>query len=245
MKDSGLLIAVAKAVRRFADGPNRSYTAKVPGQGYVAEISTGGQLTLKAGSGAISIGVQSYGFGNQRQPVTEPTTKAGTDKDAWPEVRFVRDGISESYVNELGGLHHWLTVSARPSRISGNLWVNLGVNGAQRIKSLSDTAAEVTLGNTKLKYAGLKVWDASGKNLPARMVATATGISLVVSDVTAKYPVTIDPTWDSETKLGPNNFDHLGHLVSPSRWMVTWRRLEMTTGTTQCLDSTKARGNGL
>lgn len=202
IKDASLAKAFAQATRQFTP-QGSGFTAKSPSQPYSTTISTTGQMKLKVGQSQVGISASAYGFGAQRMPISAPTLSSGKDKDGWPEVQLQRTGLSERYVNEGRGMHHWLSVASRPATANGNLWVNLSVTGAKGFRSLSQTAAEVTIGATKLKYAGLKVWDAAGRTLPARMETNSTGIGLVVTDANAKYPVTIDPVWSSETKLQP------------------------------------------
>ncbi len=202
IKDASLAKAFAQATRQFTP-QGSGFTAKNPSQPYSTTISTTGQMKLKVGQSQVGISASAYGFGAQRMPISAPTLSSGKDKDGWPEVQLQRTGLSERYVNEGRGMHHWLSVDTRPSTANGNLWVNLSVTGAKGFRSLSQTAAEVTIGATKLKYTGLKVWDAAGRTLPARMETNSTGIGLVVTDANAKYPITIDPVWSSETKLQP------------------------------------------
>jgi hypothetical protein len=211
IKDASLAKAFAQATRQFTS-QGSGFTAKNPGQPYATTISSTGQLKLKVGESQVGISASAYGFGAQRMPISAPTLSSGKDKDGWPEVQLQRTGLSERYVNGTGGMHHWLSVASRPATANGNLWVNLSVTGAKGFRSLSQTAAEVTIGSTKLKYAGLKVWDAAGRTLPARMETNSTGIGLVVTDANAKYPITIDPVWTSETKLTlPSNATSYNH----------------------------------
>ena len=215
--DAGLAAAAAKATRRFQTTASGGVSARSPGQPYKSEISSDGKLSLSVGANRLGVFVQNYGFGDQRMPVTVTAPWVNPDKTAWPAVQLTRPGISESYVNGTSGLHHWLTVNARPATSSGSLWVNLAVTGARNISSLSETATEVTIGATKLKYSGLKVWDASGRTLPAQMVTKANGIGLVVDDANAEYPVTIDPVWGSESLLSadpPKFIQHFGWSVA-------------------------------
>jgi len=122
------------------------------------------------------------------------------DEFGWPSVDLHRADVSETYVNGPTGLHHWLKVHARPAG-SGNLSLNLALTGSAVAKNLSETAVSVSIGATRLNYSGLQVWDANGKYLPARMVGNGGSISIVVNDAQAKYPVTIDPVWDTGAKI--------------------------------------------
>ena len=213
IKDASLAKAFAQATRQFTP-QGSGFTAKNPSQPYSTTISTTGQMELKVGESQVGISASAYGFGAQRMPISAPTLSSGKDKDGWPEVQLSRTGLSERYVNEGRGLHHWLSVDSRPSTANGNLWVNLSVTGAKGVRTVSDTVTEMTIGATKMTYAGLKVWDAAGRTLPARMVTSNTGVSLVVTDANAKYPVTIDPVWNSETKLQPENANSAGIRVA-------------------------------
>ena len=44
-----------------------------------------------------------------------------------------------------------------------------------------------------LKYGGLYAYDASGAELGARLQAASSGLTILVDDVGAQYPITIDP----------------------------------------------------
>ncbi len=63
--------------------------------------------------------------------------------------------------------------------------------------SLSDDGAAVLLGEpntaSRLRYAGLKSWDAEGTELVSRLAVSEQTIVLRVDDARAVYPVTIDP----------------------------------------------------
>ncbi|MBK9217732.1 MAG: FG-GAP repeat protein [Uliginosibacterium sp.] len=49
-------------------------------------------------------------------------------------------------------------------------------------------------GRPVLAYDGLKVFDAFGAQLPARLLVTDDRLQFVIDDRTAVYPITIDPT---------------------------------------------------
>ena len=67
-------------------------------------------------------------------------------------------------------------------------------------------------------YSGLKVWDTDGDTLPARFVAEANGVRLLVDERGARYPITVDPIAQqayvkaSNTGLG----DEFGYSVAVS-----------------------------
>lgn len=55
-------------------------------------------------------------------------------------------------------------------------------------------------GQPVTRYSGLYVFDARGETLPARMELAANRLRILVNDVDARYPITIDP-WLQQAKL--------------------------------------------
>ena len=120
-------------------------------------------------------------------------------------VRFTRPGLVEEYTASMDGVRQDFVVLERPPGL-GELVLRLAVSGA-RVESAA-LGAQVALANSgrKIAYNRLKVTDANGRELPARMeVATAPEskienqkseiLRVVVDDAEAVYPVRIDPTF--------------------------------------------------
>jgi len=83
----------------------------------------------------------------------------------------------------------------------------------QAVRFVDEDAAAV------VNYAGLKVWDADGRSLPARLDATPTGqVRIVVDDRGAKYPITVDPiAQQAYLKASNTNAnDNFGYAVAAS-----------------------------
>lgn len=57
-----------------------------------------------------------------------------------------------------------------------------------------------------LRYSGLRVWDAEGKRLPARMSATAGRLLLSLDPSDATYPITVDPIIQQAYLKASNSF---------------------------------------
>jgi hypothetical protein len=66
-------------------------------------------------------------------------------------------------------------------------------------------------GELALRYSGLHAYDARGRVLPARMKVSKARVILEVNDAGAVYPVTIDPTFTQQTRLGPPYFNVVGN----------------------------------
>src|SRR5262249_11994574 len=69
-----------------------------------------------------------------------------------------------------------------------------------------------------LQYAGLKVWDADGKPLPAQLEADGDGLRLQFDDRGSRYPITIDPIAQQAYLKASNTgqFDEFGWSVAIS-----------------------------
>jgi hypothetical protein len=120
-------------------------------------------------------------------------------------VRFTRSGLVEEYTTSMDGVRQDFVVLERPPGL-GELVLRLAVSGAS-VESAA-LGAQVVLANSgrNIAYHRLKVTDANGRELPARMeVATAPDsklenqesdiLRMVVNDAEAVYPVRIDPTF--------------------------------------------------
>jgi hypothetical protein len=125
-------------------------------------------------------------------------------------VRFTRPGLVEEYTTSMDGVRQDFVVMERPPG-SGELLLRLAVSGATVESAAVESAAcgtQVVLANSgrRIAYDRLRVTDANGRELPAKMeVGTAPepeirnqkseSLRVVVNDVEAVYPVRIDPTF--------------------------------------------------
>ena len=101
------------------------------------------------------------------------------------------------YFNDSRGLRQNFIVNQRPTG-EGNLEVSMKLSGDLKAKvdnqntlALSSPENE---NDIKLFYDQIKVWDANGKSLYARMeLRHDNDLKIIVSDINATYPITIDP----------------------------------------------------
>ncbi len=131
-------------------------------------------------------------------------------------VRFTRPGLVEEYSVSMDGVRQDFVIEQRPAA-AGQLRVELTVMGA-KVEPLAD-GAQLVLENSgrKIAYSRLRVTDATGKELSARMEVsdgrdafhrvpivpgddrrrggTHPYLVVVVNDAEAVYPVRIDPTF--------------------------------------------------
>ena len=106
-------------------------------------------------------------------PQSKTLPPTGTVSIDGQSVRFTRPGLVEEYTASMDGVRQDFVVLERPPGL-GELVLRLAVSGA-RVESAA-FGAQVVLANSgrKIAYSRLKVTDANGRELPARMeVATA------------------------------------------------------------------------
>lgn len=167
------------------------HQARNPGQQWVTRFDGRGfEVTPAAGDWTWGLELRSYGRADGARAMAGPPRVTASGQ----RVSYQWDAaLTEWYVNDARGLEHGFTLSQRPSG-GGRLQFQLAVRGGLRPDG---GGAQVRFhdpaGRGVLRYGGLKVWDADGKTLAARMVPSAAGLLLEVEESGARYPITIDP----------------------------------------------------
>lgn len=190
-------------------------------QGWRSHFDARGMTTVpEHGGWRWGLELRAYGFEGQERHLAEDLAPAVTLEGA----RFTRDwsgGLEEWYVNRRNGLEHGFTVRERPSGQSGSepLGFELAVRGGLAAQVRADGQAVGFAdqdGRVVLTYDALKVWDADGRILPARMMGSSTGLRLEVDELGARYPLTIDPTARHSYLKGSNTEtgDYFGQAVA-------------------------------
>ncbi|MBI4661778.1 MAG: hypothetical protein HY735_23395, partial [Verrucomicrobia bacterium] len=110
-------------------------------------------------------------------------------------ARLVRPGLVEEYSVSVDGVRQDFVLARRPAG-SGELRVELEVAGA-RAEATADGAALVAEGSgRRIAYNRIRVLDATGRTLSARIeMESDQRLAVVVRDIEAVYPVRIDPTY--------------------------------------------------
>ncbi len=191
-----LLVAVSRAQRTIRS-ESGNFVGEQPGR-FQFSATSSGRLSVDD----LSIRTVAFGNGPQSMLAQEPLARVGQDESGQSKLSFDRPGISEWYINEAQGLHHWFKVDKKLG--NGNLWIKLATSGAVAQQTGPESIQFKTSEKT-LSYSGLKVWDASGKRLAASMELRGTEIVLGVDDENAVYPVTIDPIWEEEAGLSASD----------------------------------------
>jgi hypothetical protein len=129
-------------------------------------------------------------------------------------VRFIRPGLTEEYTVSMDGVRQDFVVTQRPEG-TGQLAVQLQVNGAT--VEPADSGAQLILRESgrKIAYSRLRVTDATGKELTARIEViesnSETGnlkseMAVLVDDADAVYPIRIDPVFTDADWISMGGF---------------------------------------
>ncbi len=163
--------------------------------------------------------LEKYGYGENLDTPEPPDIVTSGNR-----IEYRRGALVEWYINDERGLEQGFTLSeAPPGHGHRPLRIQLGSSGSL-VPTCSEDQQEILLaqsgGEYLLRYGGLVAWDATGKNLPARMTVADRKLILEVDDQAALYPVTVDPTTEYLTaKLLPNDgsrYTWFGYSVSLS-----------------------------
>jgi len=110
-------------------------------------------------------------------------------------ARFVRPSLTEEYSVSVDGLRQDFVLAERPAG-EGKVRVELAVDGAKAEPLVNGVRLVLADGGRRLNYHQLRVADASGKELPAKMeVLSGKRLAVLLDDTAAEYPVRIDPTF--------------------------------------------------
>ena len=110
-------------------------------------------------------------------------------------ARCVRPGLTEEYSVSVDGVRQDFIVTQRPAG-NGPLRVELNVTGAKAEALVNGARLVVAGSGRRIDYSRLRVMDAGGNTLTARLeVTTGARLAVLVEDAAAAYPVRIDPTF--------------------------------------------------
>jgi hypothetical protein len=112
--------------------------------------------------------------------------------------------LTEWYYDTTWGLEQGFTLLRRPAGDDSQaspLVLELSLSGTLRPHLQDQTLLLCdSTGQVVARYSGLYAYDANGQNLPARLALAGDSLRILVDDIAAHYPITIDP-WVQEAKL--------------------------------------------
>src|SRR5215203_1358558 len=137
------------------------------------------------------------------------TIKRRVTENGTPESEDSKSRIVEEWFNNTpAGLEHGFTLRERLSESDENLRLTIVVEGdlqAQSYAGGQGLRLVNKLGEAVLNYEKLRVWDADGVEVAARMTTEEGSVVLEVEETAATYPLVIDPTFTAAAKLTAND----------------------------------------
>ena len=161
-------------------------------------VGSSGALVVSAGS-TEALQVVPAGFGRGTVSPLESSAKTA------PGVAATYDhgALSVWYSHRGDALDQGFTVTRRPSGTADKVVIAMNTSGA--LHPELDSLTSLTFEGSKvpsIAYSSLKVTDATGRVLSARLGVSGTNVSIMFKDRDAVYPVRIDP-WIQQSFLKP------------------------------------------
>ncbi|MBS0659955.1 MAG: choice-of-anchor D domain-containing protein [Verrucomicrobia bacterium] len=139
------------------------------------------------------------------ESVLQPLAPRGQVVIGAQSVLLRRAGVSEEFSVSVDGVRQDFHVAARPGG-RGALVVALAVAGATAEAAEFGARLVLRESGRALAYSRLRVTDATGRVLPARLEVRATDeLAVLVDDAGAQYPVCIDPTFSDADWISLNS----------------------------------------
>jgi hypothetical protein len=186
-----VLRALGRSTRGFA--PERT------AGGLLADSGGGLRSRFGARGAAVSVGstplvrLRMLGIGRGADLIPIGVVAPSLQRGA---VRYDRDGVSESYASSGRGLEQTF-VLRRALAGRGPLTLAVGALApgvkAHAMAGGLGVSLDDRAGAAIAQYGGLRVTDASGRVVPARVVVDGGRILLVINDRGARYPLRVDP----------------------------------------------------
>ncbi|MCK6446692.1 MAG: FG-GAP-like repeat-containing protein [Planctomycetes bacterium] len=191
---------------RAVPGESHVWSAPNRAQGLRVRVSSDGLEVFPRATAASGVGAEwkarlaTRHFG--REDLTTVATAPGLSRSAVDHARVELDhgALVEWFENREVGLEHGWTIAVPPAGV-GELVIGLeftgdlsfhvdpgGVDAGGRSATWRDAC-----GVAVLSYRGLAVFDATGRELPARLAPGAFGPEVRIDDSGAAYPLEVDP----------------------------------------------------
>lgn len=150
----------------------------------------------------LHLGLSALGRAGALRPL--PATRPQRGPAA---VDYARPGISEWYVKSAAGLQQGFTLTARPAGQGPLMLVAGEVGAGDVVKAASDGQSLALVSATRrsfVTYGGLRVTDALGRRLAARIAVVRGRIVLRIDDAGARYPLRVDPFIEQQEYFAPD-----------------------------------------
>jgi MYXO-CTERM domain-containing protein len=229
---AGLRAAYIAAVQAGApaeyrvDRSGSGLRAVSPAQALVSEFTADGvRISPEDGRAGFRYSMRTVRYGCEGDLRPLP---GGPPEESGNRVTYRHEGTEAStwYVNGPLGLEQGFTLASAPpcgGPDAGALVIEIETGGdltAAAVDGGEALSLRDSGGREVLRYADLHVADATGRALPARMMATEVGVEIRVEAQGAVYPVAVDPLVGKQQmrQVAPDGVagDHFGYSVSIS-----------------------------
>ncbi len=198
---------------RAYPNPNGGYDADNPAHGWLIHYGVDGTTHLSprdTGSSVYQISMRLTAIGYDKlQPLGQPqqiSTNDSTVTYQW------NDNLKEWWINTPGQLEQWFSLAQRPAGSNesdassgSSLILQLDLDSVLPISQSGDSLLLTQANGNTITYSKFKVWDATGRNLPAHMQLTNQQLKLIIDDSSARYPLMIDPSFQQQAYLKASN----------------------------------------
>ena len=156
----------------------------------------------------LGMRLKGYGYEHPIRPLAPATLSAEGNR-----IEYRRGGLTEWYVNDEKGLKQGFTIAGPPVRtLEGEgaeyLVLELALTG-NLVPAFAEDRRAIDLnsqgGVLVLRYGSLYVEDAAGRQLPSDLNIRSSGISVLVDDSSAIYPIIVDPLLTSPSWTAESN----------------------------------------
>ncbi len=142
----------------------------------------------------LSLRTRSFGVEGDIRPLGEPRLVTHENRI---EAHYA--ALSEWYVNDERGIEQGWTIPAPPpGSADTSLRIEIEASGlhAEIVGDGRSTQFVDDAGERLLYYHGLRAWDATSRELVARLIPASAGFAVEVEVEGALYPITVDPVLD-------------------------------------------------
>ncbi len=211
------LASEARAIHPRGEG----FRANLPLLGSQAHFDTHGVRLAPRGSADEGLSVRFRGWGrSQPTPVeaVQPGLGACTDERdpidrCVQRLEYAHAGLTEWWIGLDTGLEQGWTLTERPPG-DGPVVIDVALDGlrtmvpgAGELRLVDRSGAAWTLGR-------LQAWDATGAAIPVRLAAAAGGFQILIDDRGARWPLTVDPVYESAATTFLGGVGRLGSALA-------------------------------
>ncbi|MEE9344950.1 MAG: FG-GAP repeat protein [Methylococcales bacterium] len=192
-------------------GNNGSYHSSNPAHGWQIRYAVDGTTMLSprdhdTTTYHLGLKLSAIGYGTLKS-LDHPQQISSHDNTLdyhWNDI------LTERWVNSKTDLEQWFFLNQRPQGLVSRQPLTLQLSLDSDLNAIleGNNIRFVNLsGSVTITYNKLKVWDITGRQLPAQMQLVGQQLNLIIDDSAARYPLIIDPSLQQQAYLKASNTD--------------------------------------